>query len=83
MKIANSAGLAACSLRVSRRKTQTQEGSVALATLNSSESTIEAWGHLADWQKFSSRLDNFGTTQEAVDFRQLRTRTLAEFGCCH
>jgi hypothetical protein len=42
---------------------------------------LEAWrDDLADWQKFSNRVNNVGSTREAMDFLELRTWIRAEFG---
>jgi hypothetical protein len=42
---------------------------------------LEAWrDDLADWQKFSNGVNKVGNTREAMDFVQLKTWTLAEFG---
>jgi hypothetical protein len=42
---------------------------------------IAAWRQdLADWQRFSNRVNNVGSTREAMDYLQLRSWTLAGFG---
>ena len=42
---------------------------------------LDAWREdLADWQRFSNRINNVGSTREAMDFLELKTWTLAEFG---
>jgi hypothetical protein len=42
---------------------------------------IQAWrDDLDDWQRFSSGVNNVGSTREAMDFLQLKTWTYAEFG---
>jgi hypothetical protein len=42
---------------------------------------LDAWQQdLGDWQRFSNRLNNVGSTREAMDFLQLKTWTRAEFG---
>jgi hypothetical protein len=42
---------------------------------------LDAWrDDLYDWQKFSSRVNNVGSTRAAMDFLQLKTWTRAEFG---
>jgi hypothetical protein len=42
---------------------------------------VDAWqDDLEDWQRFSSRVSNVGSTREAMDFLQLNTWTRAEFG---
>lgn len=42
---------------------------------------LDAWRQdLRDWQSFSSSVNNVGCTQEAMDFLELRTWRLAEFG---
>jgi hypothetical protein len=40
-----------------------------------------AWRQdLADWQRFSNKVNNVGSTREAMDYLQLTTWTLAGFG---
>jgi hypothetical protein len=42
---------------------------------------LDAWrGDLDDWQRFSNRVNNVGSTRDAMDFLELKTWTLAEFG---
>jgi hypothetical protein len=42
---------------------------------------VDAWqDDLKDWQRFSSRVNNMGSTRDAMDFLQLDTWTRAEFG---
>jgi hypothetical protein len=42
---------------------------------------LDAWrADLSDWQKFSSGVNNVGSTGEAMDFLELRTWTVVEFG---
>jgi hypothetical protein len=42
---------------------------------------INAWrDDVDDWQRFSNRVNNVGSTREAMDFLQLRKWTLSEFG---
>jgi hypothetical protein len=42
---------------------------------------LDAWREdLDDWQRFSSRVNNVGSTREAMDFLELNTWFLAEFG---
>jgi hypothetical protein len=42
---------------------------------------IDAWREdLNDWQRFSNGVNNVGRTREAMDFLELKTWTLAEFG---
>jgi hypothetical protein len=42
---------------------------------------VDAWqGDLEDWQRFSSRINNVGSTRDAMEFLQLDTWTRAEFG---
>jgi hypothetical protein len=42
---------------------------------------IHAWREdLADWQRFSNGVNSIDSTREAMDFLQLKTWTLAEFG---
>jgi hypothetical protein len=42
---------------------------------------IDAWrDDLDDWQRFSSSVNNVGSIREAMDFLELQTWTLAEFG---
>lgn len=42
---------------------------------------VGAWqDDLVDWQRFSSRVNNVGSTRDAMDFLQLNTWTRAEFG---
>lgn len=42
---------------------------------------LRAWGDdLDDWRAFSSGVNNVGSTREALDFLELKTWTLAEFG---
>ena len=42
---------------------------------------VDAWqDDLEDWQRFSSRVNNVGSTRDAMDFLQLNTWTRAEFG---
>jgi hypothetical protein len=69
-------------------------GSAALASLAAAENQldhiitaddcvnfVDAWqDDLEDWQRFSSRVSNVGSTREAMDFLQLNTWTRAEFG---
>lgn len=42
---------------------------------------LAAWrDDLDDWQSFSNGVNNVGSTREALDFLELKTWTLAEFG---
>jgi hypothetical protein len=42
---------------------------------------LDAWREdLADWQEFSTGINNVGSTREAMDFLELKTWTWAEFG---
>jgi hypothetical protein len=42
---------------------------------------LDAWrDDLNDWQRFSTAVNNVGSTREAMDFLQLQTWTRAEFG---
>jgi hypothetical protein len=42
---------------------------------------LDAWrADLDDWQSFSNNMNNVGSTREAMDFLELKTWTLAEFG---
>ena len=42
---------------------------------------LKAWrADLSDWQKFSTGINNVGSTRDAMDFLELKTWTLAEFG---
>jgi hypothetical protein len=42
---------------------------------------LNAWrDDLDDWQSFSNPVNNVGSTREALDFLELKTWTLAEFG---
>ena len=44
-------------------------------------SFVEAWQEdRNDWQRFSNGVSNVGSTREAMDYLQLKTWTLAEFG---
>jgi hypothetical protein len=67
--------------------------SSALASLAASESQLDgispdvcvnflnAWREdLDEWQRFSNGVNNVGSTREAMDFLELKTWTLAEFG---
>ena len=42
---------------------------------------LDAWrADLSDWQAFSNRVNNVGSTREAMDFLELKTWRMAEFG---
>jgi hypothetical protein len=42
---------------------------------------LDAWrDDLDDWQRFSNGVNNVGSTRNAMDFLELKTWTLAEFG---
>ena len=42
---------------------------------------VDAWqDDLEEWQRFSSGVNNVGSTRDAMDFLQLNTWTRAEFG---
>ena len=44
-------------------------------------SFVDAWqDDLEEWQTFSSRVNDVGSTRDAMDFLQLSTWTRAEFG---
>jgi hypothetical protein len=73
--------------------TDNSELSSALASLEASENQLDgitpdvcvnflnAWrGDLEEWQRFSNGVNNVGSTREAMDFLELKTWTLAEFG---
>jgi hypothetical protein len=76
------------------RKGDNGRGSAALASLAAARNQldhmitaddcvnfVDAWQNdLEDWQRFSSRVNNVGSTHDAMDFLQLDTWTRAEFG---
>jgi hypothetical protein len=42
---------------------------------------LKAWrADLSDWQKFSTGVNNVGSTRDAMNFLELKTWTLSEFG---
>jgi hypothetical protein len=76
------------------RKGDNGRGSAALASLAAARNQldhmitaddcvnfVDAWqGDLEDWQRFSNRVNNVGSTRDAMDFLQLDAWTRAEFG---
>jgi hypothetical protein len=76
------------------RKGDNGRGSAALASLAAAQDQLDhmitaddcvtfvnAWqDDLEDWERFSSRVNNVGSTRDAMDFLQLNAWTRAEFG---
>jgi hypothetical protein len=52
-----------------------------MITVDDCVNFVAAWqGDLEDWQQFSSRVNNVGSTHDAMEFVHLNTWTRAEFG---
>jgi hypothetical protein len=71
------------SLRVSSAvaSLEAAEGQLNKITADLCVDFINAWREdLTNWQKFSNTVNNVGSTREAMDFLQLKTWNIAEFG---